>query len=218
MRIPLIGTKDASSPESRVYPALDSSARIVFDEADGMPSVHTVHAIRCMDILPTGKSEFPFWLDGVYDNWEVFVTNQRIAVRNPFTMSLFRKPKEKAGKVSVGHIYYRSIMNLSAFFSDKNNPILICCCLRKDGTKSSFAIEGLNIEGLKNLAADLYNHIEAYINSTGRKIIVDNNTEEAMKEAVINWSTFLERAWSTDSVTVFVPCREWDVVPDGNVT
>lgn len=217
MRIPLIGTKDANTPENHVYPALDGSAKIVFYEADGEPSAHMVRAIKCMDILPSGKTEIPFWLDGVYNNWEVFVTNRRIAVRNPFIMSLFRKPKEKAGKASVGHIPYGSIMNLAAIFSETNIPVLICASMRKDGTKSSFAIEGMSVESIKKLAIDLYNHIEAYIVSTGRKIIVDDNTEAAMKEAVNNWEKFLERAWTINNVTVFVPCKEWDMIADSNL-
>lgn len=68
MRVPLIGTKDANSPENRVYPALDGAAKIVFSEKDGTPSIHTAHAIKCMDTLSSGKAEIPFWLDSVFDN------------------------------------------------------------------------------------------------------------------------------------------------------
>lgn len=60
----------------------------------------------------------------------------------------------------------------------------------------------------------MYNHIDNYITAQKRKIIVDDNTELAMKEAVANWRTFLERAWTTTDVTVFVPCKEWDMIPN----
>lgn len=216
MRIPLIGTKDANSPENRVYPALDASAKIIFDEADGVPSIHKVHAIKCMDSLLSGKSEFPFWLDGVYDNWDVYVTDKRIAVRNTFTMALLRKPKEKEGKVSVGHIPYKSITNLAAIISNKNTPVLICASRRQDGTTSSFAIEGSDVDSLKKLAVDLHNHIDNYITAHKRKIIVDDNTEADMKEAIADWSTFLEKAWTMKDVTVLVPCKEWDMIPNAN--
>ena len=216
MRIPLIGTKEANTPENRVYPALDGAAKIVFDEADGAPSVHKVHAIKCMDSLPSGKSEFPFWLDGVYDNWEVYVTDKRIAVRNTFTMALLRKPKEKAGKVSAGHMPYKSITNLAAIFSNKNAPVLICASRRQDGTTSSFAIEGTDVDSIKKLAVDLYNHIDNYITAHKRKIIVDDNTEAEMKEAIADWSSFLEKAWTMKDVTVLVPCKEWDIIPNAN--
>ena len=216
MRIPLIGTKDANSPENRVYPALDASAKIIFDEADGVPSIHKVHAIKCMDMLPSGKSEIPFWLDGVYDNWDVYVTNKRIAVHNTFTMALLRKPKEKAGKASVGHIPYKSITKVAAIISNKNTPVLICASRRQDGTTSSFAIEGLDVDDLKKLAIDLYNHIDDYITAHKRKIIVDDNTDATMKAAVAKWDTFLENAWTATNVTVVVPCKEWDMIPNAN--
>lgn len=188
----------------------------MFSEKDGTPSIHTAHAIKCMDTLSSGKAEIPFWLDGVFDNWEVFVTDQRIAVRNPFRMALFRKPKEKTGKVSVGHIPYKAMTNLSAIFSNKNIPVLICACYRHDGTRSAIVIESVDMESLKGLAADLHERIDRWIISNNKKIVVDESTDASMKEAVSNWNSFLDKAWSAPEVTVFVPCKEWDRVPDSN--
>ena len=216
MRIPLIGTKEANTPEDLVKPALDVSANIIFDEEDGVPSVHKAHAIQCMDILTSGRSEVPFWLNGVYDNWVVYVTDKRIAVRNTFSMALFGKAKEKARKVSVGHIPYKAITNLAAIFDNNKIPILICATRRQDGTTSSFSIEGSDVDSLKELATDLYNHIEKYITAHQLKIIVDDNTQDKVKEVVAKWDSFLERAWTTDDVTVFVPSKEWDTIPNSN--
>lgn len=62
----------------------------------------------------------------------------------------------------------------------------------------------------------LHNHIDNYITAHKRKIIVDDNTEAEMKEAIADWSTFLEKAWTMKDVTVLVPCKEWDMIPNAN--
>ena len=85
MRIPIISVKEANTREDALFPELDSNARIVFGEKEGNISVYYVQNVKCLDILPGGKSEIPFWLNGVRDkSWEVMITDSRVAVYNPF--------------------------------------------------------------------------------------------------------------------------------------
>lgn len=218
MRRTLIDTKDANTQENQLYPALDGGGKIKFGGQDGTPACYNVQTIKCLDILQNGKNEIPFWLNDIRDkSWEVFVTDQRIAVYNPYSKGLIGKAKEKPGKSSVGHIYYKSMCNLSTFFSQENGkPVLICACFRNDGTKSSIAIESNDIQEMKKLVSELHGRIERWIGENNKKIVIDDKTAEGIKKAVNNWDTFLERVWTVKNgdVTVFVPCNEWDKVAD----
>ena len=217
MRVPLIGMRDANSPQDCIYPALDSATHVVFTAEDGTPAVHKLHEIKCMDMLTTKQTDFPFVLEGAPDTWEVFVTDQRIVVRNPYTVGLFKKAKEKPGKASVGQMPYRAVTYLAAFFDNQNAPILICSCVRRDGTRSAIAMNAGNVENAKILAKDLFERIDHWIIATKRKFAVVDGLDKNRATALADWDAFLDRAWEVPNVTVLAPCESTECMPNSNL-
>lgn len=51
MRVPLIATLDASSKETRPFPALDGVGRILFSNGDGDPIPFKADSVECRDFL-----------------------------------------------------------------------------------------------------------------------------------------------------------------------
>ena len=62
MRVPLIATLDASSKETRPFPALDGVGRILFSNGDGDSIPCKADSVECRDVLQNGKNEINFWL------------------------------------------------------------------------------------------------------------------------------------------------------------
>ena len=73
------------------------------------------------------------------------------------------------------------------------------------------------MDNLRALATDLHRRIDKWIISNNKKIVVDDSTNASKKEVVSKWDVFLDKAWRTREVTVFVPCEKWDRVPDNNL-
>lgn len=218
MRVALVYTKDANTEENAIFPALDGNANIVFTEKDGEVSKYTVDSVKCIDMIQGGGVEVRFALNGGGDKcWEVFVSDDRIAVRNPYTQGLFGKAKVKSGKVSAGHLYFKSIVFLSTFFSAAGNPVLMCECYRKDDTRSRITFESSDFETMKKLSADLYNRLDKWIQNNGHKLIIDENSNDKERYLDENWTEFKDKMWDTEThqeVAALVSCDTVDIVAD----
>lgn len=218
MRVALVYTKNAGTEEDAIFPALDSNANIVFKDEDGEVSAYTADVVKCLDIVQGGGTEVRFALNGGGDKcWEVFVTDDRIAVRNTYTQGLFGKAKVKPGKVSVGHLHFKSIIYLSTFFSATGSPVLMCECYRKDNTRSTITIESSDFETMKNLSKELYLRLDKWIQDNGHKLVINEDSNDKERFLDEKWREFKDKMWDTEThkeVAALVSCDTVDLVAD----
>lgn len=221
MRVPLIATLDANTSETRPFPALDSSSKLLFVSEDGSLAEYSVETVNCVDFLSDGRTQISFWLKEARSmSWKIYITDRRIGVWNSFTQGVLGKAKEKAGKASAGHIYFSSVANLSAFYDKKTgNPVLLVCCYRNDGTRTAITMQSPDIETMKQLATELYDRIDKWIVKNSRKLEKNESSLEIHIEALDKWSVFISKLWENQDseVSTFVPCESWEQVPDSRV-
>ena len=221
MRVPLIATLNANTPGNTLFPEINQDARIEFSAVDGDVSEYNVEKIDCRDFLQNGKVEINFWLNGTrHNSWKIYISDRRIVVWNPFTSGLIGKAKEKADKVSAGHLLFESISNLSAFYDQSGVPVFIVCCYRQDGTRTVFSIQSQDIATMKSCATELHQRIDEWLIKNGCKL---EQTEEAPKEhleALERWGSFTSKLWEKSDCesNVFIPNKEWSKVPNSRLS
>lgn len=217
MVVPLIAIIDANTPECLPFPGVNGAGEVALGGDDGESAVFRFDKIECRDFPASGSSQITFWLDGVPSkSWKVTVTDERVIVSNKYSKGLFGKAKEKSGKISAGHMYYGSVMRLSAF---KNNSdlVLIICCQRKNGTKTAFTIASSDADTMKKLAVTLHDRIDNWIIKKGRRLNGSDQNDNVVK-AVEKWDAFNAGVWADNrEYNVIIPSSEWETVPDSRV-
>ena len=208
MRVPLIGTISADTPETAPFPEIDANARISYNEKDGESyDVFNIDNVVCMDNrTPDGKNGKCFELESLaLGKWTVACTNNRITFWSPLTAALFgNKGKEKPGKCSAGHLSYLQIGMLVTGYIDANTPFLAVTCNRVDGTYSSILMFSKDMGILRTLAMTIHSRLSEHVQK-GKFTDSDGNIVAADEKYINEWKLFEEKMWSdSDSDIKFV--------------
>lgn len=190
-------------PSESIWPGIDAAGNIVIEEADGEETRRfALDKVDCTDLTNRTK-EFDS-LD-VFNRkkipagaWEVIVSNERIAFKTDYILGLL-KPQLKAGELNAGQIPLNSISHLSAMFDSPTPtqmPLLLCVFYREDGTQTGIGFHSSDVNVLKELLAVLQERIENKVKADGVWVHVDENSKNTHKEALEQWTTLGERAWS----------------------
>lgn len=216
MRVPIITVLDAGTEETKPFPAMDRAGNIFFSDKDGEKTTFSADIVESMDFPAGGaRPETVFWMDGA-PAWDIIITEQRIAVLNKYSKGLIGKPKAKQGKTTAGHLYFKSISNLSTFFHN-GTPVLLILCFRADGTRTAIVIKSLDINSMKKMAVSLHDNIDKWL--IKNKIKLDESDSNEKHQAVLKeWNEFNNNAWIDEQEhNVHVACKSFEKVPDRRV-
>lgn len=199
MRVPIIGVCGANSPETKPFPALDSSAHIVYiDNVDGVERKKwCIDKVTCMDMnAPDRNNGITFEMnEPIHSSWEVVCTEGRTTFWNPYSLGLFgNTPKEKRGKCSAGHMYFGQVGGMTAGYINPQTPFFAVSCMRQDGTLSNIMMFDNDLEKLRAVAQGVHASLTVFIRKNG------GITEAAdVGQRVVNWDDFPNLLWKDSS-------------------
>ena len=170
MRVPLLCTLRAGSPEDALFPGLDYNSQVLFSSRDGTARSNvTIDTVQNADEV-NNRVETTFGIAGLPKNaWQLTFTESRLIFWSPFVAGLIgNKAKQKSGSASAGHLYYKSIAFIRISNPGNDYSYICVACIRMDGTFTNMMCIG-DVPALRETAQLLARYLADYYKSAGNE-------------------------------------------------
>lgn len=216
MLVPLLASIKANEEAYYPFPALDENSYLKINEKDGTPIKYLVNFVGSMiDKGETAAFDFGMGDFGA-DKWEVLLTDERIAVWNPFSLGLLGKPKIKLGRATAGQILYKCITSLIIDKVENYYNLFIGCARHTEGVKSYFQLKTTDRSTFMQLLLDLRNKVDKDLEKRGCKLKKDETSGSSVNDLIDLWDSYPDGEWEKEEeeLSILIPSSEIYSVPD----